>query len=219
MVYATATPCQVLAGQGVAMSQLTCVAPGDVLRFASGSLGSVLGADAGAASLPPHTHALTVTVKRGRHIAYDALLVARTLASPRLLRHLKQAMALAKASLIYVEKGETVAYEINGGGVHITLLGSLGLAEAEAYRPNPDLLVLPYQGHSRLVGQALPIVERLRPRKVLLDHFDDSFAPISRHVDVAPFVQALGPPTPRRRGGRAKARGAISPVSGAAALP
>ena len=53
------------------------------------------------------------------------------------------------------------------------------------------MLVLPYQGATELVSPALSIIETLHPKTVFLDHFDDAFPPISRHIDTKPLKKAL----------------------------
>ena len=48
-----------------------------------------------------------------------------------------------------------------------------------------------FQGRSDLEGAALPIVERLKPQRILLDHWDDSFPPFTENVETADFVQLM----------------------------
>ena len=134
---------------------------------------------------------VTVSVKSGRHIRFDLPLVLTTLLNPRMLRHASNTSFLFKANKESPENKETVVYEIAEGDTLVTLLGSLALCDDEQYTQNPDLLILPYQGNSRLASKALSIVERLTPRAVLLDHFDDAFPPLSRNIDTAPFVKKM----------------------------
>ncbi|MCL1847640.1 MAG: hypothetical protein FWF91_06735 [Coriobacteriia bacterium] len=134
---------------------------------------------------------VAVSVLPGRHIRFDAQLALTTLLSPRMLRHAKNARALLRDNRLYTENGETVVFEVIHNNTLVTVMGSLSLAEDANYTTGPDLLVLPYQGHSHLVSIALPIIERLRPHTVLLDHFDNTFPPISRSIDTAPLEQAL----------------------------
>ena len=54
-----------------------------------------------------------------------------------------------------------------------------------------DLLVLPYQGASNLLTPAMQVIERLKPKAVLLDHFDDAFPPGSSAVDTSDIRRAL----------------------------
>ena len=175
VVYATAAPCKNLGNLGVPQENLRVIKPGCQLSF-DNALGK---------------REVTVTVRCGKHIHFDTLLVLRTILSPQVLRYRKNASALLANNKIFTEDGETVVYEVSDGNKLITLLGSLSLANDESYALNPDLLILPYQGNSRLLPIALSIVEKLAPRAVMLDHFDDAFPPISRAIDVAPFVEAM----------------------------
>ena len=112
---------------------------------------------------------------------------------------------IVRGFLRYPEKGETVVFSIEGEGRRVMVLGSLNLAEDETYPEGADLLVLPYQGTSDLLTPALSIVERLRPRAVLLDHFDDTFPPISADIETADIDAALAGALPVYRlapGGR-----------------
>ena len=40
------------------------------------------------------------------------------------------------------------------------------------------------------IAYVMPLVERLAPRGILLDHYDDAFPPMSATVDTAGFVTA-----------------------------
>ena len=52
-------------------------------------------------------------------------------------------------------------------------------------------MILPYSGNHDLVAEADRVVERLRPKRILLSHFDDAFPPMSRSVDTRPFYQMM----------------------------
>lgn len=80
----------------------------------------------------------------------------------------------------FPEKGETAAYQIEAEGKRILLLGSMELDPDTVYPENADLLILPYQGKENMAEAAMEIVERLKPARILLDHFDDAFPPYPR---------------------------------------
>lgn len=126
---------------------------------------------------------IEVKALKGEHVVFDRRLVFETLNPLRLLRHAGNLPILIWASLNFPEGGETLAYEIRAEGKTILLLGSMGLCKSEEYPAAPDLLVLPYQGTSRLVETAEKILARIRPRRVMLTHFDDAFPPLTRCVD------------------------------------
>jgi len=115
----------------------------------------------------------------------------RTVMNPKMGKYMLNALFLASAKGQYPEGGETFMYELRAEGLRVQILGSLGLDREENYRPGADLLVLPFQGTDCPEKKALEIVERLKPRRILLDHFDDAFPPVSRTVDTRKFKQLM----------------------------
>lgn len=173
-VYATATPCRTLENRGFPTDRLRTIAPGDTF-----DLGSI-----------------RIRTWQGRHCRFDFPLVVRTLGSPRSLTHLARLARLLKLNKAYDEAGEILFYEVTDGKTRLQIMGSLGLDENTEYPTGADWLILPYQGRSDLADYALPLVERLAPKAVLLDHYDDAFPPMSSAIDPAPIESAI----PRRLG-------------------
>lgn len=68
-------------------------------------------------------------------------------------------------------------------------MGSMNLDSNTEYPTGADALVLPLQGRSDQDTYALALVERLKPKAVLLDHYDDAFPPLSSQVDTSGFVR------------------------------
>ncbi len=162
-VYATATPCRTLRKLGVGEEQLRPIAPGETFEVAG----------------------MRVTAFQSRHVRFDKPILCRTLLSPRMLRHARNLPRAIHGFLAYPENGETVGYLIEGDGARLFAMGSLNLDENTDYPTGMDLLALPYQGTSDLLTPAVRIVERLRPKAILLDHCDDAFPPISSAVDTS----------------------------------
>ena len=158
-----------LVGKGVDETRIRQIKPGDRLGFGP----------------------FEVRVLKGKHIVFDKGLVIKTLFNPRVVTKRNNLRYLLKENRSCVEAGETVAYDIGAAGKRVLLLGSLNLDDNTEYPKGADLLVLPFQGRSDLSKYAMPFIERLEPKKVLLDHFDDSFPPISSSVKTAPFVQLM----------------------------
>ncbi|MDO4292397.1 MAG: MBL fold metallo-hydrolase [Eubacteriales bacterium] len=148
---------------------VVCVRPGDEIR-----LGSV-----------------RIRVWEGRHARPGAAAVLRKLFSLRLFRYFRNALALAYLNPKFPERGQTLIYELVSEGKRVVLLGSLGLAENIVYPDGADLLILPYQGSARLEQTALSVVRRLRPKRIMLDHFDDAFPPVSSRVDTRGFKRLM----------------------------
>lgn len=119
----------------------------------------------------------------GAHVPFTPCLAMRTLLQMRNLRYWRNALFLAWAHPRFPEKGETLVYEIEAEGKRVLLLGSMALDPDTVYPEGADLLILPFQGRREPEREACRIVERLKPRRVLLDHFDDAFPPVSRQED------------------------------------
>lgn len=168
-VYTTKTPAETLEKKRVDPDYLAVVKPGAELSFGD----------------------MKVEVLQGRHVKYDKPLLKEILLSPKLLRHFYRLPYLLHGLLAYPEAEEIVAYLVKCEEKRVLVLGSLGLDEDTEYPENVDLLVLPYQGTSLLVSESLAIIERLKPKAIMLDHFDNAFPPITKSVDTKPLKKAL----------------------------
>lgn len=168
-VYCSRRPASTLEKMGVDSDQIAVIRPGNTLFFGQAK----------------------VTPIAGKHIHFDARLVRHTLLNTRILRHFRNFLWLLIRNPFYPEGKETLAFQIDAEGKRILVLGSLSLKEHTKYPENVDILVLPYQGASDLVAPALSIIEQIKPKAVILDHFDDAFPPISQQVDTRPLKKAL----------------------------
>ena len=81
----------------------------------------------------------------------------------------------------------------------------MALDEKTEYPQGTDLLILPYQGKRRPEKAACEIVEKLKPKRILLDHFDDAFPPVSREEDTRPFYRMLSSRFPQIQAVKPKA--------------
>lgn len=169
-VHCTAAAQQVLLKQGADADRIDVIEPGARIRVGG----------------------LSIAVYKGRHIRFDTKLVLSTMFNRRIRRFRSNRKYIVRNNRQFREQGETVIYEVSSkSGKSVLILGSLGLDDSETYPVGASLLVLPYQGSSKLLEQALPIVDQLGPKTVLLDHFDDSFPPISSAIDPEPFIEAM----------------------------
>jgi L-ascorbate metabolism protein UlaG (beta-lactamase superfamily) len=168
-IYCTAMPYKVLTLKGVANERIQKIVPDNVLNIG----------------------AFEVRVLKGKHITFNKGLILKTIFNPRALAYRDNLLFLSKENKICIEAGETVAYEIRSPQERVLLLGSLNLAEYTEYPEGVDLLILPFQGRSDINSYAMSFIDRLRPKKVLLDHFDDTFPPISSAVDTRLFIELM----------------------------
>ncbi|MBU9728553.1 MBL fold metallo-hydrolase [Diplocloster modestus] len=168
-IYCTDRPADTLEHYGGRYGQMIRITPGDRI-----SIGGI-----------------QVTVLPGKHISFDWRLIVVVLSRPQTYLQLRNSLFLAKMHHRFPENGEIVIYQIEAEGKMLLLMGSLGLSDGVDYPRGADLLILPFQGRSRLSEAALPVIEKLNPKSVLLDHFDDAFPPISSSISTVEFVKRM----------------------------
>ena len=165
-IYCTQTPAVTLVRKGVPEKNLKRISYGQELQV----------------------QGFTVRTFHGRHAVLPMGDVGRglkMLGSPALgnLPHIIRECLQCK------ENGETVFYEIEADGKRVCLMGSLNLREDEDYPVGADLLVLPYNGWNDNLPPAVETIERLRPKRVVLDHWDDTFPPLTGPLDLSPVLE------------------------------
>ena len=169
VIHATAAPCGTLKDHGISEKQLDMISPGGYYE----------------------TGNISIRTFQGRHCVFDAPLVIMT--SLRYLRpgNFRHGLRLLQYNRNYPENGEILFYELECRNKRLQIMGSMGLDEKEKYPTGADLLILPYQGKSNPVKYAASLVERLKPKAVLLDHYDDSFPPMTAQVNTAAFEKLM----------------------------
>ncbi len=148
---------------------------------------------------------LKIRVLKGRHIDFQLKHLFDTINPGRLLRYAYNLPSLIWSNHHFREEGQTMVYEISENGRKILWLGSLALDDDEQYPEDTDLLILPYQGNNDLVSCARKVLCRIKPKAVLLSHFDNAFPPLSRHMDLKPLKKLLDEEFPQIKAVRPKA--------------
>lgn len=128
---------------------------------------------------------------RAKHIDFKISHIFDTLTPWRVIRYIGNMPFLLWANRNFKENGEIVAYDISAEGKEILLLGSLAIDPSETYPEHVDVLVLPYQGNNDLPARAREVISAIRPRKIILSHFDNAFPPMSRNVDLRPLKKLM----------------------------
>ena len=149
--------------------------------------------------LPGEPGYMSVCVLRGKHIEFQLRHVMDTLNPVRMIRYAGNLPFLFWANRTFREAGEIVAFDVKAEGREILILGSLALSPDEAYPEGADVLVLPYQGNNDLPARAREVLGRLKPRSVVLSHFDNAFPPMSRDVDLRPLRKLISEEFPEIR--------------------
>lgn len=168
-VWCTAAPAEALYSKGVPIENIRLIKHGDALSFGD----------------------MKVTVYKSRHVKFDAKLIFGTLFSVRPIKYFSNLVELIKENSVCKEENETVGFLIEAEGKRIYLMASMNWVKDVEYPTDVDLLVLPFQGASDLVTPGLKFVDMTHPKAVLLDHFDDTFPPMSNHIDTSGMVKAL----------------------------
>ncbi|MCL2196878.1 MAG: MBL fold metallo-hydrolase [Treponema sp.] len=168
-VYCTTTPRKTLISKGVEEERIHTITAGDFFNLG----------------------VIEIRVLKGKHISFNIGLIIKKILNPRIFTYWSNLSWIVKENKNYDEAGEIVVYDIIVFNKRILLMGSLNLDENIEYPKSADLLILPFQGRSDLNTYAIPFIQRLEPKKVLLDHFDDSFPPISSSVATLPFVKLM----------------------------
>ncbi|MCC6751134.1 MAG: MBL fold metallo-hydrolase [Deltaproteobacteria bacterium] len=112
-----------------------------------------------------------IRIVPSRHIRFDASLIARTTAlvlrggvGPELLRRAEAYPEGSSSELLLDFDGYRILFSGSGGGDYRALA-----------KLAPDCFLLPFAGRTDVVDYYLRALKLLRPRTVVLHHFDDFF--------------------------------------------
>ncbi len=128
----------------------------------------------------------TINILKGDHVVFDLPLIIKTLINRRMVKWAKNLGKVIKGFVKY-PRGQVLIYDIMADGQRILHMGSLGICSDEIYPDSIDILSLPFQGRSDIEDLAVQFVGKINPRAVFLQHFDDSFPPISNEIDTTGF--------------------------------
>lgn len=162
-VFCTKTPYRTLCGKGVRKENLRLIRAGSVFTVGE----------------------LRITAYQGAHIRLSAWDCIKAVFSRRVMQNRRGVIGKILRIISCPENGETLCYSVEAYGKRIIILGSLAIADGVAYPKGADLALFPYQGSKELCRIALGIYNRLRPKAVLLTHFDDTFPPFSAEIDTS----------------------------------
>ncbi len=175
MVYCSKVPYHTLTKHKFPESKLHLIAPGDAFEIGP----------------------FSVQVFHGKHVSFDGKLIRSILFSGRTWRHFFRAVRIGITALRYPEKDETLFYEIRAEGKRIQVMGSADLREDVQYPTGADVLIMAHQGRSDIDLHNASLAGRLAPKRILLDHCDDAFPPISSYVPTDDFCAAMKIPAQR----------------------
>ena len=165
--YCTAVPAKTLADKGVVKDRIRVIKPDDVI-------------EAGA---------FTVRVHRFRHVVFDPCYILSVV--PKCALMLPKLIWQFYINHFMPEGGEIVAYEIDAHGKKIFLTGSFREHPDGKYPENADLFILAHGGTVFMPEKTKDFVKKYHPKKIMVDHFDDAFPPLTRNVDVGRLERTI----------------------------
>lgn len=133
---------------------------------------------------------MTVTAYKAKHIVFDAGYVAQVVPRCTLLFPVLFKMVTWNHQMPLKE--EIMMYEIDNGEKRVMLSGSFGWFEDVQYPENTDMFVLAHGGSTRVPKLVSPFIAQTRPKRVLMDHWDDAFPPLTKRVNVEKSCRILG---------------------------
>ena len=157
-VYCTETPKKTLMGMGVPEERIVTIKPDDIIKLGG----------------------FTIRPRRFRHIVFDPLYILSVF--PKGVVMLPRLLWEARMNRKMTEGGEIVAYEIEVEGKKIFLTGSFREYPGEVYPDDIDLMILAVGGSVLVPEKSKHFIAKYQPKKILVDHFDDAFPPVTRHL-------------------------------------
>lgn len=173
-VFVTDTPATTLAKQGFPETKIHRIAPGDILQFPG----------------------VSVCVYQGKHIRFDARLIMQKIFRLSSWKQFPRLIHLLELNQQYKENNEIVFYEIRAEGKRVQIIGSADLAADIEYPTEANVLILPHQGRSDIDSHNEAIIKKLKPKRVLLNHYDDAFPPVSELIPVDDFCHRMSAEVP-----------------------
>ncbi len=159
-IYCTETPRNTLISKGVPQERIRTITADEVL----------------------HIGDFTIRVRRFRHIIFDPIYILTVV--PKCIVMFPQLFRQAYLNHIMPEGGEIVAYEIEAQGKKVFLTGSFREHPDEVYPEDIDLMILANGGSIFVPEKTKAFIDRYRPKKIFVDHFDNAFPPVTRNVSV-----------------------------------
>lgn len=159
-IYCTEAPKKTLMKMGVAENRFITIKPDDKI-----SIGD-----------------FTIRVHKFRHIIFDPIYILTVV--PKCVVMFPRLFWQAYMNKKMPVNGEFVAFEIEAEGKRIFLTGSFREHPEGHYPENVDLFVLANGGSVFIPEKTKEFIAKYHPKKILVNHFDDAFPPLTRNVSV-----------------------------------
>ena len=159
-IYCTQTPKKTLMERGVPEDRFMPMQPDDVIQIGD----------------------IKIRPRRFRHIVFDPIYILTVV--PQCIAMFPRLLWQAYMNRKMPEGGEIVAFEIEVEGKKIFLTGSFREHPDEIYPDDIDILILANGGSIFVPEKTKDFIDKYRPKKIFVDHFDNAFPPVTRTVSV-----------------------------------
>ena len=126
---------------------------------------------------------ISIIAHKSKHIKTNLGKIIKTMFDYRVFTKLKNFIWILKTHKKFPMNNEIVAYEIRYKNKNILIFGSGNIDNNIDYPKNVDLLIFAYQGRTNLASYTIKILKKLQPKNILLNHFDDTFPPITSQIN------------------------------------
>lgn len=134
----------------------------------------------------------TVRALPAEHCRFDAATILRIVFSPRTWTHVPRCVKLLRDKRRFeIDRRDVLAFHVSDGEKSVIIFGSAGMNNKAEYPVGADLLVYPFQGRRRIDKLLAETLDRLRPKAVTIDHFDDAFPPFTKRGNLSRFAPAV----------------------------
>ncbi|MBN1642880.1 MAG: MBL fold metallo-hydrolase [Anaerolineae bacterium] len=160
-VYASTSVCELLHDLGAPARQLHPLAGGRVAQLG----------------------AVTVLAVPARHVRFDLATIWAA------VRRIRGRLVRCIRELAAYPCGDVLGYRLSAPEGSVVHFGSAGWYRSDLTGLQPDVALLPLQGHRRIYERVAQAAEWLGARRLVVHHHDDFYPPLSTAVDVGPFVR------------------------------
>lgn len=143
--------------------------------------------------------ALTVKTFQSRHCKFDIFTVLSVALNPKTYFRFSSGVEILRLTKKFKIQEDIFALEISHEDKKVMILGSAGKDEGTSYPKGADLFVFPYQGRTRMHRYLRDFLRVFEPKAVMIDHFDNSFPPLTHTVKTKKFVPAVKKELPAAR--------------------
>jgi len=168
-IYCTKTPYTYLNKKGIPLDNLVLINYNDVIEL----------------------NGFKIKAYHSKHIMYDDDAIKKIILNINSYKYLYNVPWIVYKNKVCLENEETLFYDIEVENKHIFLMGSLGYDKDVIYPYGCDLFIMPYQGKKDVLTPALEIIDLLKPKAIMLSHFDNTFPPVSKNVSTLDIEEAL----------------------------